>query len=75
MISLTRRLCMGRLLAAITLAAGVGSLGAYARAPIGDTVFVPEELDKSTFVQSARDWMQILYEFGIGLAGIRILIP
>lgn len=37
----------------------------------GDTIFVPEELDKSTWVQSAKDWTQILYQFGIGLAGIK----
>ncbi|MBW8758924.1 MAG: SLBB domain-containing protein [Burkholderiales bacterium] len=39
----------------------------------GDTVFVPEELDKSTFVQDAKDWTQILYQFGLGLAGIKSL--
>ena len=37
----------------------------------GDTVFVPEEIDKSTFVQSAKDWTQILYQLGIGIAGIK----
>lgn len=37
----------------------------------GDTVFVPEEMDKTTFIQSAKDWTQILYNFGIGLAGIK----
>lgn len=37
----------------------------------GDTVFVPEEMNKTTFVQSAKDWTQILYQFGIGIAGIR----
>ena len=39
----------------------------------GDTLFVPEELDKSTFVQNAKDWTQILYQFGLGLAGIKSL--
>lgn len=39
----------------------------------GDTVFVPEELDKSTFTQNAKDWTQILYQFGLGLAGIKSL--
>jgi protein involved in polysaccharide export with SLBB domain len=39
----------------------------------GDTIFVPEELDKSTFVQDAKDWTQILYQFGLGLAGIKSL--
>jgi polysaccharide biosynthesis/export protein len=33
-------------------------------------VFVPEELNKTTFVQSAKDWTQILYQFGLGIAGI-----
>lgn len=36
----------------------------------GDTVFVPEELNKTTFVQNAKDWTQILYQFGLGIAGI-----
>lgn len=36
----------------------------------GDTIFVPEEMDKTTFVQAAKDWTQILYQFGIGIAGI-----
>lgn len=40
------------------------------RAEPGDTVFVPEELDKTTFVQAAKDWTQILYQFGLGVAGI-----
>jgi protein involved in polysaccharide export with SLBB domain len=37
----------------------------------GDTIFVPEEINKTTFIQGAKDWTQILYQFGIGLAGIR----
>jgi protein involved in polysaccharide export with SLBB domain len=37
----------------------------------GDTVFVPEEMDKSTFRQSAKDWTQIIYQLGLGLAGLR----
>jgi len=39
----------------------------------GDTIFVPEQTNKSTFVQSAKDWTQILYQFGLGLAGIHAL--
>ncbi len=41
------------------------------KAEPGDTMFVPEEMDKTTFVQSAKDWTQVLYQFGIGLAGIK----
>jgi protein involved in polysaccharide export with SLBB domain len=49
-----------------------GSHGmANVTAEAGDTIFVPEELDKITFVQSAKDWTQILYQFGIGLAGMK----
>jgi protein involved in polysaccharide export with SLBB domain len=39
----------------------------------GDAIFVPEELGKATFVQDAKDWTQILYQFGLGLAGIKSL--
>jgi protein involved in polysaccharide export with SLBB domain len=41
----------------------------------GDTVFVPEEANKTTFVQAAKDWTQVLYQFGLGLAGIKVLLP
>lgn len=37
----------------------------------GDTIFVPEELDKSTWTQHTKDWTQIIYQFGIGLAGLK----
>ena len=36
----------------------------------GDTIFVPEEVNKTTFVQNAKDWTQILYQLGIGLAAV-----
>lgn len=49
---------------------GSGTITAV-RAEPGDTVFVPEEMDKTTFIQAAKDWTQILYQFGIGLAGIK----
>jgi protein involved in polysaccharide export with SLBB domain len=39
----------------------------------GDTVFVPEEMDKTTFVQKLKDWTQILSQFGLGLAAIKTL--
>ncbi|MBE7419321.1 MAG: SLBB domain-containing protein [Ideonella sp.] len=37
----------------------------------GDTVFVPEEINKTTLVQDFKDWTQILYQFGLGLAGFK----
>lgn len=36
----------------------------------GDTIYVPEEIDRTTFVQGAKDWTQIFYQLGVGLAGI-----
>ena len=48
---------------------GGGGFGGV-RAEPGDTIFVPEELNKTTFVQAAKDWTQILYQFGLGIAGI-----
>ena len=46
------------------------TVGAILAEP-GDTVFVPEEMNRTTFVQSAKDWTQILYQLGIGIAGIK----
>lgn len=37
----------------------------------GDTIYVPEEMNKTTWTQTAKDWTQILYQFGIGLAGMK----
>jgi protein involved in polysaccharide export with SLBB domain len=50
-----------------------GSDFSEARVEAGDTIFVPEQINKSTFVQDAKDWTQILYQFGLGLAGIKSL--
>ena len=43
------------------------------RAEPGDSIFAPEELDKTTFTQNLKDWTQILSQFGLGMAAIRIL--
>ena len=37
----------------------------------GDTIFVPEEVNKSTVVQTARDWTQIFFQLAVGLAGLK----
>jgi protein involved in polysaccharide export with SLBB domain len=39
----------------------------------GDTIFVPEELNKTTFVQEAKEWTQILYQFGLGAAALKTI--
>ena len=49
---------------------GVGNVNAEP----GDTVFVPEEMNKTTFIQTAKDWTLLLYQLGIGIAGIKSAI-
>lgn len=39
----------------------------------GDTIFVPEELNRTSFLQNARDWTQVFYQFGLGAAGLKVL--
>jgi protein involved in polysaccharide export with SLBB domain len=48
---------------------GRSDFGALSAEP-GDTVFVPEEMNKTTFVQDAKDWTQIIYQLGIGVAAL-----
>jgi protein involved in polysaccharide export with SLBB domain len=53
---------------------GRGNQIADVRAEPGDTVFVPEEFNKSTFIQMAKDWTQILFQLGIGAAGFNTIV-
>lgn len=39
----------------------------------GDTVVVPERIDRSTFMQSLKEWTSIFYQFGLGAAGLKVL--
>lgn len=55
-----------------TFSNGASDFRSLAALP-GDTLFVPEELNKTTGVQDAKDWTQILYQLGLGLAGIAAL--
>ncbi|MGJ7914618.1 SLBB domain-containing protein [Massilia sp. LXY-6] len=53
-----------------------GKLGGVEVMP-GDTIIVPEKLDKQTawtkFTQGAREWTQILANFGLGAAAVKTL--
>ncbi|MFT7721745.1 MAG: SLBB domain-containing protein [Roseateles sp.] len=51
----------------------MGSTMAALPALPGDTVFVPEEMNKTTFIQEAKDWTQILYQFGLGAAALKTI--
>jgi protein involved in polysaccharide export with SLBB domain len=44
-----------------------------ARVMPGDAIVVPEELDKTTFTKSLKDWTQIVYQLGLGAAAIHVL--
>ena len=39
----------------------------------GDSVVVPEMLDKTTFMHTLKDVAQIFYQFGLGAAAIKVL--
>ena len=39
----------------------------------GDAIVVPEDLEKWRFTKSLKDWTQILYQFALGVAGLKVL--
>ncbi|WP_238537345.1 SLBB domain-containing protein [Chromobacterium haemolyticum] len=39
----------------------------------GDTIVVPDELAVSSWTQSLKEWTSILYQFGLGAAGLKVL--
>jgi len=39
----------------------------------GDAIFVPENLQKTTFTRELKDWAQIIYQLGLGAAAIKVL--
>lgn len=39
----------------------------------GDAIVVPEDFDYVTWRQDVKDWTQILYQFAIGVAGLKVL--
>ena len=39
----------------------------------GDTIVVPERLEKFHLTKELKDWSQIFYQFALGVAGIKVL--
>lgn len=39
----------------------------------GDTIIVPEKLDKYRLTREFKDWSQIFYQFALGVAGLKVL--
>ena len=57
---------------------GFGNMGFMGtRMQPGDSIFIPEALDRRSaytqFIQGAKDWTAILYQFGIGAAALKTL--
>ena len=39
----------------------------------GDTIVVPEQINKTTFLKGLKDWAQVFAQFGLGAAAINVL--
>jgi len=39
----------------------------------GDTIVVPEQVNKTTFLKGLKDWSQVFSQFALGAAAINIL--
>jgi polysaccharide export outer membrane protein len=39
----------------------------------GDTIVVPETIERTSWRQSLKDWTTIFYQFGLGAAGLKVL--
>ena len=39
----------------------------------GDTIVVPENLDRFRFTKELKDWSQVFYQFALGVAGLKVL--
>ncbi|MNR47287.1 hypothetical protein D3C85_1663710 [compost metagenome] len=49
------------------------SVNGYPLAP-GDSIIVPEAIERgATFTQGVKEWTSILYQFGLGAAGLKVL--
>jgi polysaccharide biosynthesis/export protein len=49
-----------------------GGIGGAAVNP-GDTIVVPETIERGNFRQSLKEWTTIFYQFGLGAAGLKVL--
>ena len=39
----------------------------------GDSIVVPEELDRTTVTRALKDISQIFYQFGLGAAAVKVI--
>src|SRR5690606_11524617 len=39
----------------------------------GDTIVVPEDFERTTWMRDLKDWTQIFYQFGLGSAALKVI--
>ncbi|HYC48506.1 MAG TPA: SLBB domain-containing protein [Burkholderiales bacterium] len=49
------------------------NLGPSERLNPGDTIVVPENLERFFLTKQLRDWTQVFYQFALGVAGLKVL--
>jgi polysaccharide export outer membrane protein len=56
-------------------ARGAGWFGGISGSVVnpGDTIVVPETIERSSWRQSLKEWTAIFYQFGLGAAGLKVL--
>jgi protein involved in polysaccharide export with SLBB domain len=59
----------GEFVSASGFFSGVGSVEVMP----GDAIFVPEDLQKTSFTKELKDWTSIIYQLGLGAAAIKVL--
>jgi polysaccharide export outer membrane protein len=47
-------------------------LGGYRTNP-GDTIVIPEKVERRSWTQNFKEWTAIFYQFGLGAAGLKVL--
>jgi protein involved in polysaccharide export with SLBB domain len=44
-----------------------------ARVMPGDAIVVPEDFERTTWMRDLKDWAQIFFQFGLGVAALEVL--
>lgn len=39
----------------------------------GDAIVVPEDFERTTWMKDLKDWAQIFFQFGLGVAALEVL--
>ena len=39
----------------------------------GDAIVVPEDFTRTSWTRDLKDWTQILYQFGLGAAALKVI--